>query len=1081
MTTGHSASSARLALEDAPLDALFAEVRRHILDRQHPVTGLLPASTAVTAHGDYTDAWVRDNVYSILAPWSLAIACRRAGQTTRAFELDQAVVRNMRGLMLAMMRQSDRIERFKHSLDPVDALHAKYDTTTGGAVVGDEEWGHLQLDATSLFVLMLVQMTAGGLTIVQSRDEVDFVQNLVWYLSRAYVTPDYGIWERGNKINIGVRELNASSLGMVLAALEAADGFDLFGDQGDEATHLQVVPDDLVRVTQCLEAILPRESASKEIDSALLAVIGYPAFAVPQAERAAEVSDRIETRLAGRYGYKRFLRDGHQTVVEDENKLHYEPEELEAFARIECEWPLFTAYRLINACFAGDHADATAQARRLGALAVCENAQPALPELYYVPPESIDAEREHPGSSRRLANANRPLVWAQSLWVVGRLLLSGQITPTDIDPLGRHARGVADHPAPVGVALLAESEEARTRLAESGVGPVERLDQVTPAAIPADVLIERLASTGRNVRLGLGGRPRRRVLELTTAAVIDTDEASHVLVPAMFDTRMFLLGRDVRLLIHEIRTAIGYLSRRARGAGRPLFVVPVADWMLAGSDGEAFLAFCRDELASGDVDGIPVWRGSLATLAAAAPRRRLSGGLPAISPPEPLPEGEWRLEGDVATLDRDLGENPTVESLLVAFARADALDERLAVLERLGRSDLPDEQPFVDADGVDRVLKGHRAVVFAIAQRLGAWRAMRQAAEMAGVVDAFLEVAMMDLIVQQKRVAVGLSYTREAVIDAPISNREILARIAAYCGDDWRERALTQELVIHLGAWLRAEPALFDDVITVRTGPLLQIMVALLAREGCIDPSRALDQLVAMPPHRVRRRLRQAMTWRGHTGRLEALHRQDQGDASLARVHAHRIDTLPGDLGETGEPERRLDWYLRREIEGAMSRLPEKFYRGVWAFLGHVPALVVGNRFDARSVIDSQLYRGQYTAGEHNFALAVEHRLNRIEAPEYRQLTIEALATLSEIVAGTPDLSIAEPLVLDVLIGHAVRLAWLDGHPEDEGRYDERRADAWEAFYRLPPETVAECVTAALDYLLQVDVESRHEEETVGS
>jgi phosphorylase kinase alpha/beta subunit len=32
------------------------------LARQHPVTGLLPASTAITVHGDYTDAWVRDNV-----------------------------------------------------------------------------------------------------------------------------------------------------------------------------------------------------------------------------------------------------------------------------------------------------------------------------------------------------------------------------------------------------------------------------------------------------------------------------------------------------------------------------------------------------------------------------------------------------------------------------------------------------------------------------------------------------------------------------------------------------------------------------------------------------------------------------------------------------------------------------------------------------------------------------------------------------------------------------------------------------------------------------------------------------------
>jgi phosphorylase kinase alpha/beta subunit len=43
----------------------------------------------------------------------------------------------MRGLLIAMMRQSDRVERFKQTLDPLDALHAKYDTATGDPVVGD--------------------------------------------------------------------------------------------------------------------------------------------------------------------------------------------------------------------------------------------------------------------------------------------------------------------------------------------------------------------------------------------------------------------------------------------------------------------------------------------------------------------------------------------------------------------------------------------------------------------------------------------------------------------------------------------------------------------------------------------------------------------------------------------------------------------------------------------------------------------------------------------------------------------------------------------------------------------------------
>lgn len=56
-------------------------------------------------------------------------------------------------------------------------------------VVGDDQWGHLQIDAISLFLLTLAQITASGLQIVFSLDEVAFVQNLVFFIETAYCTP----------------------------------------------------------------------------------------------------------------------------------------------------------------------------------------------------------------------------------------------------------------------------------------------------------------------------------------------------------------------------------------------------------------------------------------------------------------------------------------------------------------------------------------------------------------------------------------------------------------------------------------------------------------------------------------------------------------------------------------------------------------------------------------------------------------------------------------------------------------------------------------------------------------------------
>lgn len=65
-------------------------------------------------------------------------------------------------LNIWMLLQVAKVEKFKHTQSTKDCLHAKYHTPTCATVVGDDQWGHLQVDATSLYLLMLAQMTASG-------------------------------------------------------------------------------------------------------------------------------------------------------------------------------------------------------------------------------------------------------------------------------------------------------------------------------------------------------------------------------------------------------------------------------------------------------------------------------------------------------------------------------------------------------------------------------------------------------------------------------------------------------------------------------------------------------------------------------------------------------------------------------------------------------------------------------------------------------------------------------------------------------------------------------------------------------
>ncbi|MGB3207681.1 MAG: hypothetical protein WBB28_22075, partial [Crinalium sp.] len=58
-------------------------------------------------------------------------------------------------------------------------------------------------------------------------------------------------------------------------------------------------------------------------------------------------------------------------------------------------------------------------------------------------------------------------------------------------------------------------------------------------------------------------------------------------------------------------------------------------------------------------------------------------------------------------------------------------------------------------------------------------------------------------------------------------------------------------------------------------------------------------------------------------------------------------------------------------------------------------------------------------------------------------------------------------LVLDVIIGHAVRLAWLERFPEKAHRYDEYKAAAWRAFYGTSPRECAGYIVKAFRFLTE--------------
>uniref|UniRef100_A0A673J309 Phosphorylase b kinase regulatory subunit n=1 Tax=Sinocyclocheilus rhinocerous TaxID=307959 RepID=A0A673J309_9TELE len=561
------------------LDNYARIVNQTILRHQDPVTGLLPASQ------EQPDAWVRDNVYSILSVWALSLAYRknadRDEDKAKAYELEQSVVKLMRGILQCIMRQMDKVEKFKYSKSTLDSLHAKYNTQTCATVVGDREWGHLQLDATSLYLLFLAQMTASGLHIVYTQDEVDVVQNLLFYTESAYKVADYGMWERGDKTNQGIPELNASSIGMAKAALEALDDLNLFGAKGGPDSVVHVLADDIQHCQSILSSMLPRASTSKEVDAGLLSIISYPAFAVEDMELVNITKEEIISKLQGRYGCCRFLRDGHKTPKEDPNRLYYESAELKLFENIECEWPLFWTYLILDGIFINSPEQVQEYREALeGIMIKQKDGVRLLPELYSVPPDKVDEEYVNPHTVERIPMGKCPLKWGQSLYVLGNLLAEGFLAPGEIDPLNRRFSTIPKPDVVVQVSILAENEDIKALLQKNGID-VETVADIHPIRVqPSRVLSHIYARLGRNERLGLTGRPYRRIGVLGTSKLYIVRNTIFSFTPQFIDHQQFYLALDNKMIVEMLRTDLSYLSSRWRMTGRPTVTFPISQTML---------------------------------------------------------------------------------------------------------------------------------------------------------------------------------------------------------------------------------------------------------------------------------------------------------------------------------------------------------------------------------------------------------------------------------------------------------------------------------------------------------------------
>nr|XP_057944758.1 phosphorylase b kinase regulatory subunit beta isoform X3 [Doryrhamphus excisus]XP_057944759.1 phosphorylase b kinase regulatory subunit beta isoform X3 [Doryrhamphus excisus] len=1041
-----------LQREDEPLweklDRYYNAVKATILNYQSPTTGLFPVKTCSTCK----EARVRDSLYCAAGAWALAMAYRRIDDDMgRTHELEHSAIKCMRGILYCYMRQAHKVEEFKQDPSPSKCLHSMFNVDTGDEIHTYSEYHHLQIDAVSLFLLYLVEMICAGLQIIYNTDEVAFIQNLVFCVERAYRVPDYGMWERGSKYNNGSTELHSSSVGLAKAALEAINGFNLFGNQGCSWSVIFVDLDAHNRNRQTLCSLLPRESRSHNTDAALLPTISYPAFAVDDDALYSQTLDKIIRKLRGKYGFKRFLRDGYRTSNEDENRRYYKPAEMKLFDGIECEFPIFFIFMMIDGVFRGNQAQVKEYQELLEPIIFQSfEGYAVVPKYYYVPADFVEAEQSKHGSQKRFpSNSGRDgkiFLWGQALYSIAKLLVDELISPKDIDPIHRYVprqdqrnvsmrysnQGPIENDVVVHVALIAESQRLQVFLNTYGI-QTQTPQQVEPIQIwPQKELVKAYRFLAVNKKLGLSGRPDRPVGCIGTSKIYRILGKTVVCYPIVFDLSDFYLSQDVMLLIDDIKNALQFIKQCWKMQGRPLFLVLIHEDNIKGSRFNPVL----DMLASfkkGHIGGVKVHVDRLQTLISGAVVEQLDflrvneAEIPEFKSFEELEMPKHsKVKRQTSTPNAsDLEQQPEIsldewlhkptDEILQKFHDCDCLASQAQLagilLRREGAHFLNKDESLTDE--LERIYRraGSRKL----------WSVVRLAASLLTKLVDSLAPSITSVLVHGKQVTLGVFGHEEEVISNPLSPGVIQGIIYSKCcppGGE-REAVLQQELVIHIGWIISNSPELFSGMLKIRVGWIVQAMKQELK-------IRAGD----MPP-------------------------QDIYQLSPSDIKQLLLDVL--------QPEHTgRSWLHRRQIDGSLNRTPLGFYDRVWQILERTPdgILVAGTHLPQQPTLSDM------TMYEMNFSLLVEDTLKSIVLPEYRQVIVELLMVVSIVLERNPELEFSNKVDLDGLVKEAFADFQRDGNRlESQDK---------QAFYNTAPVgqrgTSSYLTKAVMIQLLQGDV-----------
>ena len=635
---------------------------------------------------------------------------------------------------------------------------------------------------------------------------------------------------------------------------------------------------------------------------------------------------------------------------------------------------------------------------------------------------------------------------------------------------------------------------------------------------------------GKSEKLGLSGRPKKRVGILSTSKVYEVNNEIVIFYPEFSSVENFWIVSDPQMLTDRIKTELYYLQSHWRLPGRPLVVIPIYSESLLNQDGAVHqpLVAMMQRFDSGYSHGVRINLGRVEDFLSTSfiskatfqnlemsntnNTRRSSDSTPSVSTNQ-LPDIGLRRTSLKKT-DQKVRYLPSVNrkhglhskcKRIIFCDQLNLTDNRLidqpakrlsrnSVSEKWPSGGAPDSGPgakqqrslqtekllngstlteqatilceiFMDSHEEYRInLPSHGAVkittlmqeVFEQAMIEQDWLLVRQLGGFLNKQLTGLDQAVTDILIRQKSITVG-SDENETIIDRPLKAEEIQSILSKSC-DDIILDIFHQEIIFYLGMLIRSTPSLFDDFLRLRVGLIAQVLASEISRLFDYPGVEATAALLSLPPSEIKTLLSSLISGqeiaikspdkqirsRSNTGgdgrsRRKSFMDTDSDSETLkglsrtlsmakSKTMSDVISSQTLLLTVNGSQshefvfeapgERAGTWFRRRQLDGALNRVPADFYAQVWKVLDRCHGIEFGGR-----VIPSTVTR-EMTPYELKFALLVENTLNCLPEPGMRQMIVEALSILSLLASIESIKQIGWIIDLDrlefVFVGHEI-------------------------------------------------------------